>query len=107
MLHFNDKYDIRYYPWVAKPLFSEREDKFNCAPDNLNDFLQALDERYQECVRNYDCTGITWGNRGVIMIAEVLYSRDANRVRAVNTTANMISQSLIRDHKKIPLDLVR
>ena len=74
VIDINDKDDIKYYLWGAKPLFSEREDKFYCTPDNLNDFLQDLDERLQEYVWDYNVTGIAWGDRSVIVIAKALYS---------------------------------
>ena len=46
VLDFNDKEDIKYYLRGVKPLFSEHEEKFDCTPETLKDFLQALDERF-------------------------------------------------------------
>ena len=70
VMHFNDKDNINYYLRGAKTLFSEREDKFDYTPDNINNFLQAIDEISQEYGWDYDCKGISWGNRGVIIIVE-------------------------------------
>ena len=39
VLDFNDKDEIKYYLRGEKNLFSEREDKFNCTPKNLNNFI--------------------------------------------------------------------
>ena len=50
VLDFNDKDDIKYYLRGAKPLFSEREENFYCTLENLNNFLQALDDILQEYV---------------------------------------------------------
>ena len=56
VLDFNNKDNIKYYLRVAKPLFSEREDKLDCITENLNNFLQALDERSQEYIWDYNDT---------------------------------------------------
>ena len=45
---FNNKDDIKYYIRGEKPLFSEREDKLDSTPDDINNFLRGLDERSQE-----------------------------------------------------------
>ena len=47
VIDFNDKDDIKYYLREAKPLFYEHEEKFDCTPENLNNFIQALDEILQ------------------------------------------------------------
>ena len=90
-----------------KPLFYEREDKLECTTENLNFFLQALDERSQEYIWDYNDTGIVWGDWGVVMIYEAPYSTGANGFRTVNNTYNMRSLSLIRDHGRIQFDLMR
>ena len=107
MLDFNDKDNIKYYLRGAKPLFYEREDKFGCTPDNLNNFLQALDDRSQEYVFYYYGTGIAWDNRGVAMIFEAPYPTDENGFSTVNKSDNVRSLSLIRYDGIIPFDLVR
>ena len=56
VLILNDKDDIKYYLRVVKPLFSEREDKLECTTENLKFFLQALDERSQEYIWDYNDT---------------------------------------------------
>ena len=88
VLDFNNKYDIKYYLRGVKPLFSEHEDKFDCTPDTLDNFLQALDEILQEYGWEYGGTGIAWGDMGVVMIAKDPYSTNASGVRTVNKAAN-------------------
>ena len=73
VLDFKNKDDTRYYPRGGKPLFYEREDKFDCTPKNLNNFLQDMDERLQEYGWEYNGTGIAWVNRGVVMIYKSPY----------------------------------
>ena len=101
VLDFNNKDDIKYYLTGDKPLFSEHGDKFDCTPDNLNNFLQDMDDRSQEYGWYYNGTGIACGNRSVVMIDEAPYSTGANGVRAVNKSDNVRSMSQIRDHGKI------